>query len=343
LCTSSGQSATLNSLLNICECGDHIVSSSAVYGGTYNLLAITMKRMGIAVTFVNPDSSEEEIQKAFRPNTKALFGETIANPKISILDLEKFARLAKQNQVPLIVDNTFATPILCRPFEYDADIVIHSTTKYMDGHATSIGGAIVDSGKFDWTKGKYPGFTQPDPSYHGVIYTKEFGNAAYITKARYQYIRDVGNYMSPPNAFLTSLGMETLPIRMERHSENALRVARYLKDHDKIISVSYPGLPDDRYYDLAQKYLPKGCSGVISFRIKGGREGAIRFMDKLKLAAIVVHVADARTSVLHPASSTHRQMTDEQLLQAGIEPDLIRFSVGLEHVDDIIEDIDQAL
>lgn len=343
LCTSSGQSATLNALLNIGECGDHIVSSSTIYGGTYNLLAITIKRMGIEVTFVNPDSSEEEIQKAFRPNTKALFGETIANPKISVLDIEKFARLAGKNQVPLIVDNTFATPVLCRPFEWGADIVIHSTTKYMDGHATCIGGVIVDSGKFDWTNGKYPLLTTADASYHGVVYTKDFGAAAYITKARVQYMRDIGNCMSPNNAFLTNLGLETLPIRIERHSENALKVARYLKDSNKIISVSYPGLVDDPYHRLAEKYLPKGCSGVISFRIKGGREGAVKFMDRLKLAAIVVHVADARTSVLHPASSTHRQMTDEQLLQAGIEPDLIRFSVGLEHVDDILEDIEQAL
>lgn len=343
LCTSSGQSATLNALLNICECGDHIVSSSTIYGGTYNLLAITIKRMGIEVTFVNPDSSEEEIQKAFRPNTKALFGETIANPKISVLDIGKFARLAGKNQVPLIMDNTFATPVLCRPFEWGADIVIHSTTKYMDGHATCIGGVIVDSGKFDWTNGKYPLLTMADASYHGVVYTKDFGAAAYITKARVQYMRDIGNCMSPNNAFLTNLGLETLHIRIERHSENALKVARYLKDSNKIISVSYPGLVDDPYHSLAEKYLPKGCSGVISFRIKGGREGAVKFMDKLKMAAIVVHVADARTSVLHPASSTHRQMTDEQLLQAGIEPDLIRFSVGLEHVDDILEDIEQAL
>jgi O-acetylhomoserine (thiol)-lyase len=343
LCTSSGQSATLNAMLNICECGDHIVSSSTIYGGTYNLLAITMKRMGIEVTFVNPDSPEEEIQKAFRPNTKALFGETIANPKISVLDIEKFSRLAKRNQVPLIVDNTFATPILCRPFQYGADIVIHSTTKYMDGHATSVGGVIVDSGKFDWANGKYPLLTEADASYHGVVYVKDFGAAAFITKARVQYMRDIGNCMSPQNAFLTNLGLETLHLRIERHSENALKVACYLKDNDKILAVSYPGLIDDPYHSLAQKYLSKGCSGVISFRIKGGREGAVKFMDKLKLAAIVVHVADARTSVLHPASSTHRQMTDEQLLQAGIEPDLIRFSVGLEHVDDIIEDIEQAL
>lgn len=343
LCTSSGQSASLIAILNICECGDHFVSSSTIYGGTYNLFSITMKRMGIEVTFVDPDSSEEEIQKAFRPNTKALFGETLANPKLSVLDIEKFSRLAQRNKVPLIIDNTFATPILCRPFEYGADIVVHSTTKYIDGHATCIGGVVVDSGKFDWQNGKYPLFTEPDSSYHGVVYTEAFGAAAYITKARYQYMRDIGNCMSPNNAFLTNLGLETLHVRIERHSENALKVAQYLQGNPKILSVNYPGLAGDRYYDLAKKYLPKGCSGVISFRIKGGREAAVEFMDKLKLAAIVVHVADARTAVLHPASSTHRQMTDEQLLQAGIEPDLIRFSVGLEHVDDIIEDIAQAL
>ncbi|HBE78932.1 MAG TPA: bifunctional O-acetylhomoserine aminocarboxypropyltransferase/cysteine synthase [Firmicutes bacterium] len=343
LCTSSGQSATLNAVLNICECGDHLVSSSTIYGGSYNLFAITMKRMGIEVAFVDPDSPEAEIQKAFRPNTKALFGETLANPKLNVLDIEKFARLAKKNKLPLIIDNTFATPILCRPFEFGADIVVHSTTKYMDGHAVCIGGVIVDSGKFDWKNGKFPALTEPDASYHGVVYTKDFGPAAYITKARVQYMRDIGNCMSPNSAFLLNLGLETLHVRVERHTENALKVAQYLKNSPKILAVNYPGLLGDPYYDLAKKYFPKGASGVISFRIKGGREAAIRFMDKLKLAAIVVHVADARTAVLHPASSTHRQMTDEQLLQAGIDPDLIRFSVGLEHVDDIIEDIEQAL
>jgi O-acetylhomoserine (thiol)-lyase len=343
LCTSSGQSASLIAILNICECGDHFVSSSTIYGGTYNLFAITMKRMGIEVTFIDPDSPEEEIQKAFRPNTKALFGETIANPKLNVLDIEKFARLAKRNKVPLIVDNTFPTPILCRPFEYGADVIVHSTTKYMDGHATCVGGVVVDSGKFDWKNSKYPLFTEPDASYHGLVYTKDFGDAAYITKARVQYMRDIGNCMSPNSAFLTNLGLETLHVRIERHCENALKVAQYLNNNNKILSVNYPGLPDDRYHALAKKYLPHGSSGVISFRIKGGRAAAIEFMDKLKLAAIVVHVADARTAVLHPASSTHRQMSDEQLMQAGIEPDLIRFSVGLEHVDDIIEDIEQAL
>ncbi len=343
VCTSSGQSATLNAIMNICQAGDHVVSSSTIYGGTFNLLAVTIKKMGVEVTFVDPDNSEEEIQKAFKPNTKALFGETIANPKISILDIEKFSRIAHKNGVPFIIDNTFATPILCRPIEYGADIVIHSTTKYMDGHATSVGGAIIDSGNFDWTNGKFPCLTEPDESYHGVVYVKAFGNAAYITKLRYQYVRDIGNLMTPMNAFLTNIGLETLHLRMERHCENAMKVAKYLKVNSKILSVSYPGLESDKYYDLYKKYLPKGCSGVISFRIKGGREAAVKFMDKLKLAAIVVHVADARTAVLHPASSTHRQLTDEQLAKAGIEPDLIRFSVGIENAEDIIEDIAQAL
>lgn len=342
MCTSSGQSASLNAILNICESGDHFVSSSTIYGGTYNLFAVTLKKMGIDVTFVDPDSSEEEIQKAFKPNTKALFGETIANPKISVLDIEKFARIAHKNDVPLLVDNTFATPILCRPIEHGADIVIHSTTKYMDGHAVCVGGVIVDSGNFNWKNEKFPSFTIPDDSYHGVVYT-DFGNLAYIVKVRYQFMRDFGNYMAPLSAFLLNLGLETLHLRIERHSDNALKVAQFLNESDKILSVSYPGLPDDKYYSIAQKYLPKGCSGVISFRIKGGREGAIKFMDKLKLATIVVHVADARTAVLHPASATHRQLSDEQLLAAGIEPDLIRLSVGIENVEDIIEDLKQAL
>lgn len=343
LCTSSGQSASLIAMMNICECGDHIVASSTIYGGTYNLLAITMKKMGIEVTFVDQDSSEEEIQKAFKSNTKILFGETIANPKISVLDIEKFAKIAHKNNVPLILDNTFATPILCRPFEFGADIITHSTTKYMDGHAVSIGGVIVDSGKFNWKNGKFPVFTEPDMSYHGIVYTETFGNAAYITKARVQYMRDIGNCMSPMNAFLTNLGLETLHLRVERHSENALKVAKFLQSSDKILSVNYPGIEGDPYYSIAKKYLPNGCSGVVSFRINGGREAAVKFMDKLKLAAIVVHVADARTAVLHPASSTHRQMTDEQLIEAGIEPDMIRLSVGIENVEDIIEDLKQAL
>ena len=343
LCASSGQAATFVAIMNICECGDHIVSASTIYGGTYNLLNVTFKKMGLDVTFIDQDAPEEEIQKAFRPNTKVLFGESIANPKISILDIEKFARIAHRNGVPLIVDNTFATPILLNPFKYGADIITHSTTKYMDGHAVSVGGAVVDSGNFDWTNGKFPVLTEPDPSYHGISYTKTFANMAYIMKARYQYMRDLGNCMSPMNAFLTNLGLETLHLRMERHCENARKVAEYLSNSDKVISVSYPTLKSDKYHDLAEKYLPKGCSGVISFRIKGGRAAAVKFMDSLKLAAIVVHVADVRTAVLHPASSTHRQMTDEQLLAAGIEPDMIRLSVGIENVDDIIDDIRRAL
>lgn len=343
LCTSSGQAASMVSILNICKAGEHFVCSSTIYGGSLNLFSNRLKEMGISVTFIDQDSTEEEIQKAFLPNTKALFGESIANPKISILDIEKFARIAHKNNVPLIIDNTFATPILLRPIEYGADIVIHSTTKYMDGHAICIGGVIVDSGNFDWDNGKFPGLSEPDESYHGMVYTRDCGNAAYITKARVQLIRDFGCYMSANNAFLLNLGLETLHLRIERHSENAKKVAEYLFGSDKVLSVSYPSLPDDKYYSLAQKYLPKGCSGVISFRIKGGREGAVKFMDKLKLAAIVVHVADCRTAVLHPASSTHRQLTDEQLVQAGIDPGLIRFSVGIENVEDIIEDIRQAL
>ncbi|EGD48507.1 O-acetylhomoserine/O-acetylserine sulfhydrylase [Ruminiclostridium papyrosolvens DSM 2782] len=343
LCTSSGQAASLISILNICEAGEHFVCSGTIYGGTINLFGASLKKHGISVTFVDQDSSEEEIQKAFQPNTKALFGESIANPKISVLDIEKFAKIAHKNNVPLIIDNTFATPILLRPIEYGADIVVHSTTKYMDGHAVSIGGVIVDSGKFNWDNGKFPGLTEPDDTYHGMVYTRDCGKAAYITKARVQLIRDYGCYMSANNAFLLNLGLETLHLRIERHCRNAEKVAEYLSTSDKIMSVSYPTLAKDSYHSLAQKYLPKGCSGVVSFRIKGGREGAVKFMDKLKLAAIVVHVADCRTAVLHPASSTHRQLSDEQLVQAGIDPGLIRFSVGIENIKDIIEDIKQAL
>ncbi|AEY66482.1 O-acetylhomoserine aminocarboxypropyltransferase/cysteine synthase family protein [Clostridium sp. BNL1100] len=343
LCTSSGQAASLISILNICEAGDHFVCSSTIYGGTINLFGASLKKHGISVTFVDQDSSEEEIQKAFQPNTKALFGESIANPKISVLDIEKFAKIAHKNNVPLIIDNTFATPILLRPIEYGADIVIHSTTKYMDGHAVSVGGVIVDSGNFNWENGKFPGLTEPDDTYHGMVYTRDCGKAAYITKARVQLIRDYGCYMSANNAFLLNLGLETLHLRIERHCQNAEKVAEYLSTSDKVISVSYPTLASDPYHSLAKKYLPKGCSGVVSFRIKGGREGAVKFMDKLKLAAIVVHVADCRTAVLHPASSTHRQLSDEQLVQAGIDPGLIRFSVGIENVEDIIADIKQAL
>ncbi len=343
LCTSSGQAASMIALLNICNTGDHIVSSSTIYGGTFNLFKKRFKEMGISVTFIDQDCPEEEIQKAFLPNTKALFGETIANPKISILDIEKFSRIAHRNNVPLIVDNTFATPILLRPFEYGADIITHSTSKYMDGHAVCIGGVIVDSGNFNWDNGKFPGLSEPDESYHGMVYTRDCGKAAYITKARVQLMRDYGSTMTANNAFLLNLGLETLHLRMDRHCRNAEKVAEFLSASDKVLSVSYPTLKSDTYYALAQKYLPKGCSGVISFKIKGGREAAVRFMDKLKLAAIVVHVAECRTAVLHPASSTHRQMTDEQLMQAGIDPGLIRFSVGIENVEDIIDDIRQAL
>ena len=302
-----------------------------------------MKKFGIECTFVDPDASEEEIQKAFKPNTKAVFGETIANPAICVFDIEKFAKIAHENNVPLIVDNTFATPVLCRPIEFGADIVIHSTTKYMDGHAVQIGGVIVDSGKFDWTNGKFPEFTEPDESYHGVVYTKQFGKAAYITKARVQLMRDLGCYPSAQAAFVLNLGLETLPVRIEKHCRNAEKVAEFLNSNEKVEFVNYPTLENNKYHDLAKKYLPDGCSGVISFSIKGSRDNAIKFMDSLKLAENVVHVADIRTCVLHPASSTHRQLTDEQLVAAGITPGLIRLSVGLENIEDILEDIKQAL
>lgn len=341
--TSSGQAASLIAIMNICKAGDHVVSSSTIYGGTFNLFEVTLKKFGISFTFVAPDANEAEIRAAFRPETKAVFGETIANPALTVLDIEKFAKIAHENNVPLIIDNTFATPILCRPFEFGADIVIHSTTKYMDGHAMVLGGAIVDSGKFDWTSGKFPELTKPDESYHGVVYTRDFGSAAYITKARVQLMRDLGSAMSPMSAFLLNVGLETLALRVERHSENALKVAEFLGGNDKISWVNYPGLSDSPYKALADKYLPRGTSGVISFGIKGGKPAAVKFMDSLKMAAIVVHVADARTSVLHPASTTHRQMNDEQLVEAGITPDLIRMSVGIEHIDDILGDIKQAL
>lgn len=343
LCTTSGQAASMISILNILSAGDHIVSAATIYGGTINLLAVTLKKFGIECTFVDPDASEEEIQKSFRDNTKVVFGETIANPAISILDIEKFANIAHKNNVPLIIDNTFATPILCRPIEYGADIVIHSTTKYMDGHAVQVGGVIVDSGNFDWTNGKFPEFTEPDESYHGVVYTESFGKAAYITKARVQLMRDLGCYPSAQNAFLLNLGLETLPVRIERHCKNAEKIAEFLSSSDKVEFVNYPTLKENKYYHLASKYLPKGCSGVISFSIKGGREEAVKFMDSLNLASNVVHVADIRTCVLHPASSTHRQLTDEQLVAAGITPGLVRLSVGLENVEDIIDDLKQAL
>lgn len=343
--TSSGQAASFYSVFNICSAGDHVVSASTIYGGTYNLFGVTLPKLGIEVTFVDQDASEEEIARAFRPNTKALFGETISNPGVAVLDIEKFARIAHGHGVPLIVDNTFATPINCRPIEWGADIVTHSTTKYMDGHATSVGGAIVDSGNFDWEAhaDKYPGLTRPDASYHGLTYTKNFGKLAYITKATAQLMRDLGSIQSPQNAFLLNLGLETLHLRMPRHCANAQKVAEYLKGNGQVAWVNYCGLKGDKYYDLGQKYLPNGSCGVLSFGLKGGRDVSIRFMDNLKLAAIVTHVADARTSVLHPASHTHRQLTDEQLIEAGVAPDLIRFSVGIEDAEDIIADIEQAL
>ncbi|MDD6033427.1 MAG: O-acetylhomoserine aminocarboxypropyltransferase/cysteine synthase [Oscillospiraceae bacterium] len=344
--TSSGQAATFYAIFNICSCGDHVVSSSTIYGGTYNLFAVTMKRMGIEFTFVDPDCSDEELEAAFRPNTKAVFGETIANPALTVLDIERFAKAAHAHGVPLIVDNTFATPILCRPFEWGADIVTHSTTKYMDGHASGVGGCIVDSGKFDWTAypDKYPGLTTPDDSYHGVTYTERFGLAgAYITKATVQLMRDFGSIQSPQNAFLLNLGLESLHLRMQRHCENAMAVARYLEQHPKITWVNYCGLESSKYHALAQKYLPDGCCGVVSFGIKGGRPAAETFMKHLKLASIATHVADAKTCVLHPASSTHRQMNDEELKAAGVPSDLVRFSVGIEGAADIIADLQQAL
>lgn len=343
--TSSGQAASMYAILNICGAGDHIVSSCNIYGGTFNLFGVTLPKLGIECTFIDSDASEEEIQKAFRPNTKALFGETISNPGLAILDIEKFANIAHRNGVPLIIDNTFATPINCRPFEWGADIVTHSTTKYMDGHATQVGGAIVDSGNFDWMahKDKFPGLTTPDESYHGIIYAEKFGKMAYITKATAQLMRDMGSIPSPFNCFLLNMGLETLHLRVPRHCENALKVAKFLHDDPRIAWVNYCGLEDNKYYTLAQKYLPNGSCGVISFGLKGGREESIKFMDNLDFISIVTHVADARTCVLHPASHTHRQLSDEQLKEAGIAPDLIRLSVGIEDVEDIINDIKQAL
>ncbi|MEF9955479.1 MAG: PLP-dependent transferase [Clostridium sp.] len=343
--TSSGQAANFYAVFNICGAGDHMISSATVYGGTSNLFTVTMKKMGVEVTLVDPDASEEELEKEFRPNTKCVFGESVANPALVVLDFEKFAKLAHRHGVPFIVDNTFPTPINCRPFEWGADIVTHSTTKYMDGHGMTVGGCIVDSGNFDWDAhaDKFPGLTTPDDSYHGVIYTKKFGKGAYITKATAQVMRDLGSIQAPQNAFLLNIGLETLHLRMERHCANAQKVAEYLLSRADVEWVSYPGLPGDKYHDLAMKYMPKGTCGVISFGLKGGRAAAGVFMDKLKLAAIVTHVADARTCVLHPASHTHRQLSDQQLKEAGVDPSLIRFSVGIENVDDIIEDIRQAL
>lgn len=343
LCTTSGQSASLISILNIMSAGDHFISASTIYGGTVNLFAVTLKKFGIDCTFVDPEASDEEIQKEFKENTKAVFGETVANPAMSVLDIEKFANIAHKNKVPFIIDNTFPTPILCRPIEFGADIVIHSTTKYMDGHAVQVGGVIVDSGKFDWTSGKFPEFTEPDESYHGVIYTENFGEAAYITKARVQLMRDIGAYPSANAAFLLNLGLETLPVRMERHCQNAEKVAEFLDKSEFIEFVNYPTLDSSKYKNLQKKYLPKGASGVISFSIKDGYDNAIKFIDSLELASNVVHVADIRTLVLHPASSTHRQLTKEQLKRAGITPGMVRISVGLESIDDILKDISQAL
>ena len=343
--TSSGQAANFYAIFNICEAGDHFISSSAIYGGTFNLFSVTLKKLGIDVTFINPDATEEEIEAAIRPNTKALFGETVSNPSLDVLDIEKFARVAHRNGMPLIIDNTFPTPINCRPFEWGADIVVHSTTKYMDGHATSVGGVIVDSGNFDWDAHaeKYPGLCTPDESYHGLTYTKAFGKMAFITKATAQLMRDLGSIQSPQNAFLLNIGLETLHLRMPRHCENALKVAQYLQNDPRVAWVNYCDLPGNKYYDLAKKYMPNGSCGVISFGLKGGRDESIKFMDSLKFIAIVTHVADARTCVLHPASHTHRQLSDEQLIEAGVRPDLIRLSVGIENVNDIIDDIKQAL
>ncbi len=343
--TSSGQAANFFALFNICETGSHIVASSAIYGGTYNLLGVTMKKMGIDVTFVDQDLPEEELAKYFKDNTRAVFGETITNPTVSVLDIEKFARLAHSHGVPLIVDNTFATPVNCRPIEWGADIVTHSTTKYMDGHAIGVGGAIVDSGNFDWMAhaDKYPGMTTPDESYHGLVYAEKFGKLGYITKATSQLMRDLGSIQSPQNAFYLNNGLESLHVRMERHCKNALAVAEFLKSSDKVAWIHYPDLEGDEYKELAQKYLPNGSCGVMAFAVKGGRAKAIEFMDSLGLATIATHVADARTCLLHPASHTHRQLSDEQLAEAGIAPDLIRLSVGLENVDDLLEDLKQAL
>ncbi len=342
MCTSSGQAASLCSILNILQAGDSFISATTIYGGTINLFAYTFKKLGIECIFVDPDASEEEIRAAFKPNTKAVFGETLANPALTVLDIEKFARIAHENDVPLIIDNTFPTPVLCRPIEYGADIVIHSTTKYMDGHAVQVGGVIVDSGNFNWANGKFPEFTEPDESYHGLVYTEAYGKVAYIVKARMQLMRDFGCYPSAQSAFYLNLGLETLAVRMERYCKNAQTVAEFLESNEKVESVNYPNLPSSPYHELANKYLPDGTSGVISFVIKGGRDTAIKFMDSLSLASNEVHVADIRTCVLHPASATHRQLTDEQLVAAGINGGLIRLSVGLENVEDILDDLKKA-
>lgn len=343
LCTSSGQAASMLAVMNIAEAGDHIIAASAIYGGTFNLLGVTLKKFGVDVTFVDGDAPLEQLQKEIRPNTKAVFGETIANPALHVLDIEKFAALAHNNGIPLIVDNTFATPILCRPFEFGADIIVHSTTKYMDGHAVQMGGVIVDSGKFDWgASGKFPGLTEPDESYHGLRYTESFGAAAYITKARVQLMRDMGTCQMPMGAFLLDLGLQTLPLRIRQHSSNALKVAQFLEQQPDVEFINYPNLPSDKYHALAQKYLPEGTAGVISFSIKGGRARAAKFIDSLKMISLEVHVADIHSCILHPATATHRQLSDEQLVACGITPGLVRLSVGLEHVDDILDDLKQA-
>ena len=342
--TSSGQAASFYSIFNIASAGDHVVSASTIYGGTFNLFNVTMRKLGIEFTFVSPQATKEELEAAFRPNTKAVFAESLSNPALEVLDIAAFAEAAHSHGVPLIIDNTFPTPVNCRPFEFGADIVIHSTTKYMDGHATSVGGVVVDSGNFDWTQNdKFPGLTTPDASYHGITYTERFGKLAYITKATAQLMRDLGSIPSPFNAFLLNLGLETLPLRIERHCSNALQVAEYIRDSGYAVEVTYPGMKGSKGYELAQKYMPNGTSGVISFRIKGGRDAATKFMDSLKVAEIATHVADARTCCLHPASTTHRQLTAQELIDCGISDDLIRLSVGIEHIDDIIADVAQAL
>lgn len=343
--TSSGQAANFYAVMNIVEAGDHILCSASLYGGTYNLFAHTLRKMGVEASFVDPDCTEEELMKAFKKNTKVVFAETIANPALVVLDFEKFAKAAHANGVPFIVDNTFATPVNCRPFELGADIVTHSTTKYMDGHATCVGGAVVDSGNFDWQAqgDKFPGLTKPDVTYHGIVYTEKFGKMAYIMKATVQLMRDLGSIQAPQNAFLLNIGLETLALRVERHCQNALAAAKYLQGHDKVAWVNCPALPGDKYYDMAQKYLPNGTCGVITFGLKGGRDAAVRMMDSLNMIAIVTHVADSRSCVLHPASHTHRQMNEQELKEAGVQPDLIRFSVGIENINDIISDLEQAL
>ena len=341
--TSAGQAASTIAILNVAHAGDHVICSSAIYGGTLNLFAVTLKKLGIDFTFLTPDASDDDIRAAIRPNTKAVFGETLANPALTIFDMERWSKIAHENGLPVIVDNTFPTPFLCNPFKWGVDIVIHATTKYLDGHAMATGGCIVDSGNFDWAaSGRFPEFTEPDESYHGLIYTQAFGKAAYIVKARAQLMRDLGAQAAPMNAFLLGVGIETLPLRMERHCANAQKVAEYLATHAKVDWVRYPGLPGDKCHKLAQKYMPKGCAGVVTFGVKGTRETAQKLMDSLKLVNIAVHVADAKTCVLHPASMTHRQLTDEQLVKAGISPTTVRLSVGIEHIDDILEDLEQA-